>query len=409
MFLQQRQILGDRKNQLSFVGMRSVPVLIFCSMLLLAEVFTLAQDKQAIQEPTGESWASFRNGDDQLGIAKTKLPIKPELLWKRKTIDGVVSTCAIANGRVYAPTLNGYLFSLDLKTGKEIWKYRSIESKDPDEFAAGFKAAPRVTKTTIYIGDEDGIVHAVNRATGKKRWSFQTDGEIAGCPAIVKGNVIVGSHDSFLYCLNAENGKVVWKFQTLDRINCSPAIIGKHAFVAGCDEHLRVIDIETAKEVSAISLESYLIASPAVKEDLLYVGTYSSEVVAVNWKKEKIVWTYKDPLRDFPYHSSCAVTDKFVLVGGQDKQMHCINRTTGKSAWVFKTKAQINSSPVVVKDHIYFGCNDGNLYGLKLQDGSEVWKYPIGKDVSASPAIGENCLVIGVEKSDGYLYCFGKP
>ena len=358
--------------------------------------------------PTKTSWASFRNGPTQRGIAGSSLPDKLELLWKKRTEHGVVATAAIVGEHVYVPALSGKLFCFDRKTGKEIWAYRSITSKDPDDFAPGFKAAPTVTADTVYVGDEDGIVHAVNRVTGKKRWTFKTGAEVAGGVAVVGEHLIIGSHDSFLYCLKRKSGKFHWKFQTMDRINCAPAIVGDYTFVAGCDEHLRVINIKTGKETADIPLNSYLIASPAVVGDILYVGTYKGEVVAVNWKTKKFVWKYKDPIREPEFHASAAVTDKYVVVGARDKMLHCLDRKSGAQKWSYPTRAQINSSAAIVGNRVFFGSDDRNIYGVRLSDGKGLWKFNAGGAVVAGPAVGENVLVVGAADTGGYIYCFGK-
>jgi outer membrane protein assembly factor BamB len=137
------------------------------------------------------------------------------------------------------------------------------------------------------------------------------------------------------------------------------------------------------------------------------VGTHDGRVVAVDWQKGEIVWTYKDPKREHPYHASAAVTGEFVIVGGQDKQLHCIDRQQGTRVWVFAARGQINSSPVVVGERVFFGSADGNIYAVGLRDGKERWKYNAGKDVTAAPAVGEGCLVIGTEDGNGRIYCFG--
>lgn len=368
-----------------------------------------AKPSKLTSEIPKTAWASYRNDDQQQGVAQCELPKKLELLWKFSAPDGWVSSVAIVGDRIYAPSLGGYLYCLEAKTGKEIWKYRSIENTDPKEFAPGFKAAPRVTNDTVYVGDEDGLFHAIDRKTGEKKWVFMTNGEIAGSAAIVGNRIIIGSHDSLLYCLSPD-GKKLWDFETGDRINCSPAIAENYTFVAGCDSHLRVIDIEKGKEFKDIPLNTYIIASPAVVGDQLYVGTHENGVVGVNWKTGKQTWRYKDENRDFAYHASCSVTKDHVFVGAQDKQFHCINRKTGEQVWTFKTRAQIDSSSAVAGDRVFFGSGDGNIYGLNTKTGKEVFKHNAGKDITAGIAIGEGYMVVGEEAggSKGNLYCFGK-
>ena len=362
---------------------------------------------EKIRAPGPSSWPSFRNGPLQLGIAGSDLSQELELLWSRPTEHGVSAAAAIVDDFVYVGTLDGTLLCLDRTSGEPHWTYRSVA--DPEEFAPGFKAAPTVTADTVYVGDEDGVVHAVDRATGAMRWTFTTDAEIAGGAAIVGDKVIVGSHDTCLYCLFAKDGTLDWKFRTEDRVNCAPAIIENFTFVAGCDAHLRVIDIEAGEQRGDIYLGdgAYLIASPAVEGDVLYVATHTSKVLAVDWRKQEIVWTFEDEKRKQPYHASAAVTADRVIVGGHDKILHCLNRQNGEEIWQFPTRAKINSSAVVVDDRVYFGSGDGNIYGVSLSDGQEIWKHNAGDDVNASPAVGEDVLVVGTEGRNGEILCFG--
>ena len=355
-----------------------------------------------------QNWPSFRNGNLQEGVAHTTLPAELELLWKYTSSDGIASTAAIVGDRVYMAGLNGYVECLELKTGKPIWKYRSIESPDPKEFAPGFKSSPLVTEKGVYLGDEDGIFHAIDVKTGKKLWTFQTDAEIISSANVVNGKLLFGGYDNNLYCLNEADGALVWKFMTDGYVNCSPAIVDNFTFVTGCDEQLRVIDINTGKQHSQMPLETYLIASPALMGDNLYVGTYASEIISVNWKKQKVEWRYKDPKKEFPYHSSAAVTDEFVVAGGRDKQIHCVERKTGKGVWKFGTRGRVDSSPVIIENRVFIGSSDSNLYELDLKTGKTIWKKNLGKDITASPAIGSGHLIIGTESRNGALYCFGK-
>lgn len=362
-----------------------------------------------VAPPDRTSWATFRNGPLQQGVAGSELPEELELLWKRPTEYGVVAASAIVGEHVYVPALEGRLFCLEKRTGKEIWTYRSIESNDPDDFAPGFKSAPTVTDEMVFIGDEDGVLHALYRATGKKKWAFSTDGEIAGNPMIVGGKLILGSRDGFLYNLNAADGSLNWKYQVDGPINCSPAIVEKYTFTAGCEGgNLVVIDIESGKRASEIKLGVPVLSSPAIMGEMLYLGTHDGEVLGIDWKKESVIWMYSDPAGDGSFDASAAVTDKYVVVGGHDRKMHCIDRKTGKGVWTFPTRARIDSSPVIVGDRVFFGSADRNVYGVSLSDGKQLWKYNTGGGVSASPAVGEGVLVIGAEDSGGAVFCFGR-
>jgi len=339
----------------------------------------------------------------------TTLPNDPQTLWHLKTSEGMVSCAGVVGGQVYLPCLNGQLLSVDRLTGKQQWSYRSIESTNPNDFAPGFKAAPTVSVDTVYVGDEEGNLHAVDRRNGKLKWKFTTGNEIAGSVALVGENIIFGSHDSFLYCLKATDHSVVWKFQTENFVNCSTAIEGNYTFIAGCDTKVRVIDIREGKQVYEVPLGegAYLIASPAVIGNMLYVGTHDGRVVGVDWKEQRVVWTFIDEAHPLEYRSSAAVTDKFVILGGFDKKLHCLDRATGKEVWNYQTRGHVESSPAVVGERVFFGSGDGNVYAVTLNEGKKVWQFRAGRSITASPAVGEKCLVIGTDGPDGTVYCFG--
>lgn len=358
----------------------------------------------SVTAPGRTSWPSFRNGPTQRGLAGSQLAQQPKPKWEFKSKDGWVAASAIVGDHVYAPALEGYLYCLDRQTGQVRWKYRSIGETDENTFAPGFKAAPLVTKSAVYVGDEDGVLHAVDRETGSALWKFATGAEIAGGVAVYENNLLLASHDSVLYCLG-EQGNEIWKFETNDMINCSPAVAEHFTFLSGCDQMLRVIDLRNGKEVRQVEMSSPLIASPAIVDEMLYVGAHAGDFVAVNWKSGEVVWRYEGK-RQMPYHASAAVTDDLVLVGNHDKLMHAIDRKTGDARWTFTTRARIDSSAAVVGDRLFFGSGDGNLYGLQISDGKEVWKFNAGKPVSCGIAVGEGCLVAGEDDRNGALRCF---
>ncbi len=355
-----------------------------------------------------QSWTSFRNGPQQLGIAHTTLPDELELLWEYDAPDGVTASAAIADGRVYSGIVGGNVFCLDLKSGELVWPYRSIESDDPNEFAPGFQAPVTVTDELVLCGDEDGVMHAIDRETGKKRWTFPTDGEVIGGVTIVGERAIFGSHGGKLFSLDLSDGSVVWEFETRGPVNASPTIGENFTFVTGCDQPImRVVDIESGEQHNEIPLNGLLIATPALLGDMLYFGTDEGTVYAVDWKAKQTVWSYADPARQFEIRSSPAVIDDLVIIGSRDKRLHAIDRQTGDKVWTFATRAGIDSSPVVCGDRVYFGSRDKNVYGLTISDGKEVWKNNVRQSITASPAIGEGHLVIGTDESDGRILCFG--
>jgi outer membrane protein assembly factor BamB len=395
---------GDCVSQLPFrIAARLLALILACSPLAL-------DLRSADGAEPKIAWPNFRNGPDLLGVTSEQLPNSLEKLWEYPTPDGTNSTAAIADGRAYIGALSGDLICFELKDGTVVWKYHSIESADPNEFAPGFAAPIGVTGDVAMGGDEDGTFHVVDRKTGKQRWTFKTNSIINGGPNVYKDSVLFGSRDGKLYRVRLDNGEKLWEFDAGGPINATPTIAGEYTFVTGCSEpYLLVVDLETGKLHKKISIDGRIIATAAYKDEILYFGTAEGDILALDWKNDRKVWQYSMPNQEQQIDSSPAVTDKLVVIGGPAKVLLGLNRETGKPDFTFPARAKFESAPVIAGDKIVAGGADRTLYLLTLE-GKQLWKFSAGLPFKGSPAVGEGRVIIGTEGGDGRIYCFGpKP
>lgn len=403
-FIKRRDVMSTQSRMVRCVQM-------CCKQLFVLSIaLSIGVGVACAADPGQESWVSFRNGLSNPGIAASPLPADLELLWEFETPDGTASTPVIANGRAYVGTLSGEIHCFELATGKKVWTYRSQENVPENDIAPGFNAALAIDETGVYVGDDFGGFHAVERDSGKRRWHFETDGEIVGGAQIVGSKVIFGSHSGFLYALDRETGDVLWQAETFGPVNATPTIAGKYTFTTGCDQPiLRVFEIDGGTTVKEVPLNSLLIAAAAARDNVLYFGTDGGSVYALDWEASRQVWEFSVPNRDQQIHSSPAVTEDVIVIGSRDKHVHCLDRKSGEPRWSFATRAAVDSSPVIAGDVVYFGSKDRNVYGVSLSDGKEVWKYAARQSITGSPAIADGYLVIGTDSSNGKILCFGKP
>jgi outer membrane protein assembly factor BamB len=339
-------------------------------------------------------WPQFRGDPRQTGVAASGLPDPLALRWTFKTGSSVEAAAAIARGTVFVASQDQHLYALDLASGKEKWRYR----------AGPFKAPPSYHNGMVYAGDQDGVFHCVDAATGKEVWTFETRGEIASGANFAGESVLFGSADEHLYCLSLD-GKLKWKLKLKGGpVLGSPAVVGERIFASGCDSTLHVLDAGTGKELAAVALSGQTAAAPAAVGEQLYLPAMNNQVLAIDWKKEEVVWKYA-PDRRQPFYASAAIAAELVIVGGRDKRVHAIDRKTGAEVWTFATGGRVDSSPVIVGQRVFVGSLDGNLYALDLATGGEKKKLKLDAPIAASPAVGGECLVLGT--TGGTVYCFG--
>ncbi|MBI4521413.1 MAG: PQQ-binding-like beta-propeller repeat protein [Gemmatimonadetes bacterium] len=136
----------------------------------------------------------------------------------------------IVSGRVFAASDNGYLYSLDAKTGCVYWSYQqgSIVRNSP---TIGPVSGNGNARWAVFLGDGHAYVHAVDAQTGRQLWRVRVDNHpVARITAAVKyheGRVYVpvsGSEEfsagnidypcctsrGAIVALDANTGKQIW-------------------------------------------------------------------------------------------------------------------------------------------------------------------------------------------------------
>jgi len=361
---------------------------------------TIAQDKAPEKPATAkiDNWEYFRGNALSQGVAKSLLPEKPDLLWEFEVKEGAFEvTPAIVDGVVYVGDLDGALFALNLKDGKQVWK-STIES--------GFVSSPAYRDGRIYLGDYDGVFYCFHAKDGKLLWQYETGAEVNSSANFYKDNVLVGSQDATLYCLAAKDGGLVWKHEIADQIRCSPTVVGDRTFVAGCDAKLHIIDLLKGEKIKEVELDGPTGSTPAVHGNNVYFGTEGASVFSINFKEAKVDWQYTNEASTLPYRSSVAIHDGIVIIGGQNRFVQAFQISDGKEIWQKQIRGRVEASPVVVGKRVFVAGSNGRITAFEYKTGKQVWEYEAGGGFTGSPAISQQKLVIA--SNDGKVYCFGK-
>ena len=74
-------------------------------------------------------------------------------------------------------------------------------------------SAPTAAEKLVYCAGSDGIVRALDAATGKPAWKTYTGGAVRCPPTLCRGRALVGSADGWAYCFDAATGQLQWRFR----------------------------------------------------------------------------------------------------------------------------------------------------------------------------------------------------
>jgi len=349
--------------------------------------------------PAGAAWPMFRGSQDLRGVAPGSLGESLALLWRFKAGEAVKSSPSVAGGRVFVGCDDGGVYALKLADGTKAWRFRTGDTVE---------AAPLVLDGRVYVGSGNGRAYCLDAADGSLKWKYKTGGKIVGSANWVRSadgklRIVFGSYDNKLHCVDAADGKEVWAYEVDNYINGSPAVGAGKIVFGGCDAAIRVIAAADGADIDQIDAGSYIPGSPALAGKHAFVGHFENELLCVDIDAGDVVWRYA--LDDGAFFSSPAVDAERVVVGARDGGVHCVRRTDGAKLWMFQTRDDVDSCPVICDGKVVVGSTDGRLYLLRLTDGTKLWSYEIGAPITSSPAVAGGMVVVGAE--DGYVYAFG--
>jgi outer membrane protein assembly factor BamB len=286
--------------------------------------------------------------------------------WRFVSRRCVAASPAVADGRVYMTFLNhppcnasrvrdGEVIAFAAGSGKVVWR-RTI---GPSE------SSPLVVGDTVYLGDWRGVVYALDRRTGRTRWTFRTDGEVKGAPALAGGTIYVGSYDSHVYALSARTGRLRWKASAQQRLGSRGTFY----------------------------------ATPAIAYGRVYIGATDGKMYSFGAGTGKLRWSYGTG--GYVY-GSAAVWKQRILVGSYSGWFYAFDAATGAVRWRFHANGPISGSATVVNGIVYFATLKRRTYGLDVRTGRAVWTFPDGK---YSPVVADRrrLYLVGYARVYGLL------
>jgi outer membrane protein assembly factor BamB len=307
---------------------------------------------------------------------------------------GDISGDPVLDGaRIYVATDAGVLYAFSAQGHERIvWQFHA---------RAPLRASPAVGPDTVYAAANDGVIYALDKATGKVNWTYRVHDvesrafQFFSTPAVGGNRVYTGAANSRLYCLDAAGGKLLWESQTSDWIRARPLVLGTNVVAASMDGTVRAFDTAGKalweSRVGRHQVMADLVGDEAgvlVSGSDLYLNSLNPVDGKLQWRHsllESAVINGRRALADMvsggaDYQSSPTVVDGVVYVGAPNRFLYAVSAASGKEIWRFETSGQVSGTPTVAEGRVYFGHQGGNkeFYAVDAATGRMVWSKPLG-------------------------------
>ena len=326
--------------------------------------------------------------------------------------------------------------------------------------------SPVFYKGKVCIGIQDNDVDwpgagiaCYDGKTGRELWKTKVDSSIRHTICALDGKIYGLTSMGKVWCLNADTGKVIWKKDLRPRgghriFQTAVAPYRDNILVCGDPGPIYLLDAYTGKQIKSYRAYTYHYATPVAHNDVLFTGR-RYELYAVDMKTGKQLWKNKTR-RAFKYKSTavlsggrlyvhsgrlycvdpksgqtlwrspgargagrcifCPTVCDGIAYGGSAEVM-AVDVNSGKKLWGFtatqsaesrkRNQRQViggASAPVIAGSYLYYGSDNGFVYGLDRKTGKPVWRHEIGMPVKSSPVVSGDTLYIS--DYDGNLYAF---
>ncbi len=283
------------------------------------------------------------------------------------------------------------------------------------------KSSPVVDVDSVYVGIDDGRLHAIDRATGEIRWSFETrrfDSEqgfvfgsnrgIHGTPAVDECCVYIGDYDGWLYALHKESGDEKWSRLLGHSIGASPVLYGGLIFISVeflyPDGQVFVLEAEDGRVIyqsPALGQQAHASVTIDPERGLMLVGANNGLFAAHDMVTKELAWEY---WADAEIKSTAAVAGDLVYFTSYDFRLHAVDLDTGAARFIVETGSKTKSSPSVHDGRVVFGSRDRFVYCVDALTGEALWEVETGGGVASSPTIVPKTGMVLVGSRDGNLH-----
>jgi len=231
---------------------------------------------------------------------------------------------AVAALEVPAPGLAGA--AIGMPATEPASEPEPASESEPAVVAGSFSySSPTIFNNTLYVGNLDHRLYAIDIETGKMKWRYKTDAPVTSSPRVHKGNLYFGSNDGNVYAVDTDPLGVLWRSKTNHWVNSSPLIDGKKLYIGGNDMNLYAFNLKTGR---------------------------------ADWRHRTL-----GPVISIPVSYKNLV----IFAGGKgDGRIYGVDKRHGKLFWSYKTGGRIESDPVIDGNKLFVSSADGYLYAFSI-------------------------------------------
>ncbi|HET7052301.1 MAG TPA: PQQ-binding-like beta-propeller repeat protein [Solirubrobacterales bacterium] len=275
---------------------------------------------------------------------------------------------------------------------KEAW---SINTHGLIEFP------PAIANGVAYVINKFGNGKAVRLSDRKVLWELRLHPNHGKpidvtAPVYHRGRVYGAFLGGTVVAGDTTSGKLAWKRELHAHLESSPLAVGETLYL-GTDT-TDVVALRTSDGGTRWRFNSpaAIKASPSYDAGRIFVADYEGSMFALKANSGKPVWrtntTKAPPFGSGGFFSSPAIGFGRVYAARDDGTVFALDEKTGKVDWSYDTGGPVYGSPAIARvpgtpPSVYIGSEDGRFFALDARTGKPRWRFDVGGPVPGTAVV----------------------
>jgi len=141
----------------------------------------------------------------------------------------VASSAGVDGNHAFVGDYDGRFSAVDLLGQKVSWVFENKDANLP------FIGSPAIYDDHVFIGNRDKFVYCLNKKSGKLVWKYNTGGPVDASPVVVGKWVLTASMRGDLFLLDRKTGRLNWTYELGTAVHSNPAVVNNRFYVGGDD------------------------------------------------------------------------------------------------------------------------------------------------------------------------------
>jgi outer membrane protein assembly factor BamB len=188
----------------------------------------------------------------------------------------VWSSPLVLDGIAYFGDLNHFVHAVSIETCELVWGA-------PAELGGSIVGAPVAVDGTLYVGAFDGVMYAIDMATGSKQELFTAGSWFWASPVTDGSRVYAPNLDGVVYAYDIASGEVAWTYDqegSRDEMLAKPAIVGGNILIGSDGGDVTLLDSDGFRITDFALADDKVRAPLMVSGDSVYVRSLKEVITA---------------------------------------------------------------------------------------------------------------------------------